>query len=58
MIAPIVQHILLNIGYGLIWQFNLLEWVLIYFAIIGNITAVQRFFTTLKWFNNKDSDKK
>ena len=58
MIAPIVQHILLNIGYGLIWQFNLLEWVLIYFAIIGNITAVQRFLTTLKWFNNKDSDKK
>ncbi len=58
MIAPILAHILLiynieNIYISDFLNFNLLEWVLIYFALIGNITAIQRFLSTLKWFNKK-----
>jgi archaetidylinositol phosphate synthase len=53
MIFPIIQHILLNYTVELPWNLTLLEWVLIYFAIIGNITAIQRFYSTMKWFKNK-----
>ena len=53
--APIIQHFLLLYGVSTIYTFNLLEWVLIYFAVVGNFTAIQRFFTTLKWFKNKDN---
>ncbi len=53
--APIIQHFLLLYGISQIYTFNLLEWVLIYFAVVGNFTAIQRFFTTLKWFKNKDN---
>jgi archaetidylinositol phosphate synthase len=52
MFAPIIQHILLYFtGFELILELYILEWILIYFAIVGNITAVQRFYSTLKWFN-------
>jgi len=51
MIAPIVQHILLNYEIVLPLNFSLLTWVLVYFAVVGVITAVQRFFSTLLWFN-------
>jgi archaetidylinositol phosphate synthase len=52
MSAPIIQHILLYFtGFELILELYILEWILIYFAIVGNITAVQRFYSTLKWFN-------
>jgi len=52
MIVPIIQHILLYFtGFELIVELYILEWVLIYFAIMGNVTAVQRFYSTLKWFN-------
>jgi len=50
MIAPLVQHILLCYNLQMPWGLSLLEWVLIYFAVMGNITAVQRFYSTLKWF--------
>lgn len=50
MIAPLVQHILLHYDLQILWGFYLLEWVLIYFAVVGNITAVQRFYSTLRWF--------
>jgi len=53
MIVPLIQHILLISGINTIYMFNLLEWTLIYFAIMGNITAIQRFYCTLKWFKNK-----
>ena len=53
MIAPLIQHILLIYDYQLPFGFNLLEWVLIYFAVMGNITAVQRFYGTLKWFKTQ-----
>lgn len=53
MIAPIVQLILLYYtGSGLLLRLFLLEWVLFYFAVIGNITAVQRFYSTLRWLRN------
>jgi archaetidylinositol phosphate synthase len=54
MVAPIIQHILLHYsGLTLIYGFYLLEWLLIYFAVVGNITAIQRFYLTLRWFKKK-----
>jgi archaetidylinositol phosphate synthase len=50
MIAPIVQHILLIYNVVLPFNLNLLEWVLVYFAVMGNLTAIQRFISTLRWF--------
>ena len=51
MIAPIIQLVLIYYtGSGLILRLFLLEWVLLYFAVMGNITAIQRFYSTLKWF--------
>jgi len=44
IIAPLIQFVLLfqNISHPLNHSF--LEWIMIYFAIIGNATALQRFF--------------
>jgi len=58
MFAPVIQHILIIYGYEVVLKLdfidlNLLECVLIYFAIMGNITAIQRFISTLRWFNKK-----
>jgi len=54
MIAPIVQVSLIYfLNISLILNLYLLEWTLLYFALVGNITAFQRFYTTLKIFNNK-----
>ncbi len=53
MIFPIVQHIALRYSLQLPWNTTVLEWGLIYFAVLGNITAVQRFYSTLKWFRKK-----
>jgi len=50
MISPIIQHLLIHYNFQMPLNFSLLEWVLIYFAVMGNITAVQRFHSTLKWF--------
>ncbi|KYK30297.1 MAG: hypothetical protein AYK22_04125 [Thermoplasmatales archaeon SG8-52-3] len=51
MFAPIIQHILLFYSdLKLPLELYLLEWVLIYFAVIGNITALQRFYSTLRYF--------
>jgi len=50
MIIPILQHILIHYNYQIVYGFYLLGWMLIYFAVVGNITAVQRFYGTLKWF--------
>ena len=52
MIAPIVQHIFLIYNIQLPYL-NLLSWVLVYFAVMGNLTAIQRFYSTLKWFKNQ-----
>ena len=57
MIAPIIQLILIYYSnFELPLELYLLEWVLIYFAVMGNITAVQRFYSTLRYFD-KDSKK-
>ena len=56
MVAPLIQHILLYYKMGIIFNFYILEWILIYFSIVGNITAIQRFYKTLKWFG-KDVKK-
>ncbi len=58
MIAPIIQQILLYFtDEGLLLELYILEWILIYFAIVGNITAVQRFYSTLKWFSKSFKNK-
>jgi archaetidylinositol phosphate synthase len=48
--APVIQHILLQFDIVSLYGFTLLEWVLLYLAVIGNFTSVQRFVTTLKEF--------
>lgn len=58
MIIPLIQHILIIYNIETIYisdliNFNLLEWLLIYFAVMGNFTAIQRFVATLRWFNKK-----
>ena len=55
MIAPIVQHLLLLFyNYAQVFGLSILELVLIYFAIMGNITALQRFFSTLRNLQKKE----
>ncbi len=54
IIASILQHILLFVyGFNLLFGFSLLVWILVYFGVVGVITAIQRFFSTLMWFNEK-----
>jgi archaetidylinositol phosphate synthase len=55
MFIPIIQHIfLIYDDFKLIGDFYLIEWALIYFAVIGNLTAVQRFISTLRWFKKSN----
>ena len=53
MIIPIIQYLLLMLKVDLLWGLSLLEFMLIYFAIMGNITAIQRFYKTLSWLKRK-----
>ncbi|UCD13910.1 MAG: CDP-alcohol phosphatidyltransferase family protein [Thermoplasmatales archaeon] len=53
IIFPIVQHIALRYSFELPWNTTVLEWVLLYFAVIGNVTAIQRFYSTYIWFRKK-----
>ena len=53
MIAPIIQHILIHYNFSLPLNLYLLEWILIYFGIVGNLTAFQRFYITLRWLKNR-----
>ena len=48
MVFPTLQNIFTNYYTGILFGFTLIEWMLVYFAIIGNITAIQRFYTTIK----------
>jgi archaetidylinositol phosphate synthase len=57
MFAAVIQHLLLYYGIGIIYNFYIIEWILIYFSIFGNITAIQRFYHTLMWLD-KDINKK
>jgi archaetidylinositol phosphate synthase len=58
MIAPVLHHFLFVMNITISETFNVLELVLIILAIIGNITAIQRFYQTMKWFNTKKRTKK
>jgi archaetidylinositol phosphate synthase len=53
MVTPVIQHMLLYRNIQMPWGISLLSWVLIYFAVVGNITAVQRFYSTLRWFGKR-----
>jgi archaetidylinositol phosphate synthase len=53
IVAPILQHIFIRLDLVFIYNFTLLEWVLIYIAVVGNLTAVQRFVKTMNYFNKK-----
>ncbi len=53
--APIIQYILLYNNITLIYGYSLLDWVLIYLAVIGIFTAVQRFTITLLSFKKKNN---
>jgi archaetidylinositol phosphate synthase len=53
MLTPVIQHMLLYSNIQMPWGVSLLSWVLIYFAVVGNITAVQRFYSILKWFGKR-----
>jgi archaetidylinositol phosphate synthase len=47
---PIFQHVALGSSLQLPWNITIIELVLGYFAVVGNITAIQRFYITLRWF--------
>lgn len=53
MVFPVIQHMTLPLSIQLPWGTTILEWVLIYFAIMGNITALQRFYSTLQIFKKR-----
>jgi len=58
MITPIAQHILLRTDIMLPFDLSLLEWCMIYLAVVGNVTALQRFVQTLRFFSKKNDEKK
>lgn len=53
IVTPILQHILIVYSFDLLFDFNLLTWVLVYFGVVGVITSIQRFFSTLMWFKSR-----
>jgi len=54
IVFPIIQHIVLRFPLQLPWDITIIELVLAYFAIVGNITAIQRFSITLRWFKGAE----
>jgi len=50
IVFPIIQHLALGLSFQLPWDITIIEVVLVYFAVVGNITAIQRFCITLRWF--------
>lgn len=48
IVAPVIQFIVYDTGFGVLWDRYFLEWVMIYFAVVGNVTALQRFFSVLQ----------
>ena len=58
LIFPIIQHVVLRFPFQLPWDITIIELVLVYFAVVGNITAVQRFYITLRWFRKGLNQKK
>jgi archaetidylinositol phosphate synthase len=54
MIALVIQCILLYFNASVPFGQSFLEWMMIYFAIAGNATAIQRFIKVMKWFEEKN----
>ena len=54
IVFPIIQHFVLRLSLQLPWNITIIELVLAYFAIVGNITAIQRFSITLRWFKGTE----
>lgn len=50
---PIIQYMLIQIDMSFIYGFSLIEWAMIYLSIMGNITAIQRFVSTLRYFKKE-----
>ncbi len=48
ILAPIIHYALLRAGLVAIYGFTFLEWVMIGFAVVGNLTALQRAYKTWK----------
>jgi archaetidylinositol phosphate synthase len=53
IVFPIIQHIALHSALLLPWNITIMELVIVYFAVVGNITAIQRFYITLRWFRGE-----
>lgn len=51
IVFPVLQHLFLNTTVTLPYQLTILEVAMILFAVVGNITALQRFISTLRWFS-------
>lgn len=58
IIFPIIQHIVLRFPFELPFNITIIEVVLLYFAIVGNITAMQRFYITLRWFRGASTKER
>jgi len=50
--APLLQYFLLGAG-NEIFGYSFLQWVMVYFAVVGIATAVQRFAAVLRWFRRR-----
>jgi archaetidylinositol phosphate synthase len=53
IVFPVIQHLDHGGSVVLPWDMTIIEVVLVYFAVVGNITAIQRFFVTLRWFRRR-----
>jgi len=54
IITPVIQHGLFRFySISTLFGYSILDWILIYIAIIGSFTAVQRFVITLLSFNKE-----
>lgn len=58
IIFPIVQHVALLVSFQFPWNITVIELILLYFAVVGNITAIQRFYVTLRWFRGNGGKEK
>jgi archaetidylinositol phosphate synthase len=50
MVTPLVQFVMK--GYGItLFDESLITWVMAFFAVVGTVTAIQRFTAVLHWFS-------
>ncbi len=55
IVFPVLQHLILGTSVVLPWGITIIEVVLVYFAVVGNITALQRFVVTMRWFRRNQT---